>query len=164
MHFKRGKSSAGMGGRTVLLPLPFPLPSAFCLCLCLMWQKIVGSWPRNPHQRKALASVGMYLIYVKCTIQGTPRLNSCIWELTSCPVVPTTLNQSLLSLWLQSLQSILGDPTTRCTWVQILLLCDSVALGPGTRGSSALNLSFLICDVLSLQARIGIIWDDVSRT
>ena len=28
MHFKRGKSSAGMGGRTVLLPLSLPSPGA----------------------------------------------------------------------------------------------------------------------------------------
>lgn len=36
-------------------------------------------------------------------------------------------------------------PHSQVNLVQILLLCDSLALGPGTSGSSSLDLSLLIC-------------------
>lgn len=45
MHFERGKNSAGLGGRVLLL-----------LLLGLMWQEVAGSWSRNPHGWKALAT------------------------------------------------------------------------------------------------------------
>lgn len=158
MHFKRGKNSAGLGWVGEL---------RFCFRLGLMWQKVARSWLRNSPRLKAFT---------------TPV--QCIYVLDLCKVNYTTYFQTkqlpasgnpARALWLPHSGSA-SPVSSGCRAPRKFPAapppvepqfksssCDSLALGLGTSGYSALNLFPYMCRgvlILPMQAGTG---DNIRR-
>lgn len=104
MHFERGKNSAGLGGRVLLL-----------LLLGLMWQEVAGSWSRNPHGWKALATplqcmyaLDLWTVYYTRHSQTKQVPASGHPDRAPWRLQPWTSLSCLL--WLQSCLSVLVAP------------------------------------------------------
>lgn len=120
----------------------------FYFCLGLMWQKVAGSWPGNPHRWKALASP-MQCMYVLdlCKVDYTnhSHTNSYLHQgiqLVSCGshnpgASPVSFDCRAPREFPAVPQP--GKPGFRPSSY------DSLVLSPRTSGSSALNLCPHLC-------------------
>lgn len=129
MHFKRGKNSAGLGWVGEL---------RFCFCLGPMWQKVARSWPRNSPRLKAFTTP-VQCVYVLdlCKVNYTDQTASALW-------LPHSGSSSPVSSGCRAPRKFPAAPPPGESQFRSSS-CVSLALGLGTSGYSALNLSFLTC-------------------